>query len=186
MNKLLGCLLGMTCCASTVLAEEVVLTWEWSQNDPIPLYYVVSYTSPAVPDITQQFQVDPGGRESCNAIMGNTLSTETVCARPPTCLAPGVYTFTVQAMLEGGLSGESNKATCTALAGCVYQCGADEKMGAVVSPPTVNIPIAMTDPVKVAEVMATLPPVNTIKIPVVPGGSTFAPSLPFVTPRTPT
>jgi hypothetical protein len=106
-------------------AGELVLVFDFPADyAPAPTSYLVTYIASNAPTEAQQFRLPNRGRASCDGLPpGGALTVESVCGRPPECLAPGIYTFSVQAEWQGGEGSDSSPlATCEAQAGCAYNC----------------------------------------------------------------
>jgi hypothetical protein len=105
-------------------ADELVLNWEWPVDfTPAPTSFLVSYRSSQAPLTVSQFRLPNQGRASCLGVQTAVqLTPDSVCGRPPDCLPPAIYVFTVQAEVGEQRSPESPPATCEAKPHCLYNC----------------------------------------------------------------
>lgn len=166
---------------SPILAAELILQWEYPADDtPAPASFLVSYLSSTNPTTPQQFRLPHLGRASCEGVQSlAALTADTVCGRPPDCLAPGIYLCSVQAERGEERSPESNIATCEALPGCAYTCEG------------VSLPPALqqlrqdvqggTPPSPEATLQAVTSIANTPTPPTTPSVTTAAPTIAQVT-----
>jgi hypothetical protein len=102
-------------------AAELVLQWEFPHDMVIDSFLVTYRASTDPGGVLQQFRVPWTAEPTC-AILGAAATPDSVCARPPTCLPPGVYTLSVQAEQGEEVSEPSNWASCEALTECRYNC----------------------------------------------------------------
>lgn len=111
--------------AFPLCAADLILTFDFPiEYTPAPASFLVTVLSANAPTEQQQFRLPNLGRVSCGALPPSpTITPNTICGRPPACLSPGLYSFSVQAEWSNGtMSGESNLANCEALPGCTYDC----------------------------------------------------------------
>ncbi len=140
--------------ASLASAAELVLQWEFPRAEPVESFLVTYRFSGDPGDVLQQFRVPWSDAPTCEAL-SEGQTPDAFCARPPECLAPGVYTFRVQAEVAGEVSEGSNWMSCEALPNCTYDCVKFEQANAALRDPT------------------TLPPAPTPAVPTLPNTETL-------------
>jgi len=99
----------------------IVLMWEYDHTVVIDSFLVTYRRSTDPGGVLQQFRVPWTASPTCDAMPG-THTPNDVCAQPPDCLSPGVYTMSVQAVRGTETSAPSNWASCEALPSCHYDC----------------------------------------------------------------
>jgi hypothetical protein len=104
-------------------AQEAILAWE-DPNRLASESFLITYIRDDQPGKQQQFRVKNGGRASCDGVPNqHGLAPQSVCGRTPECLAPGIYSFWIQAERGGRQSRMATPvANCEAKAGCQYTC----------------------------------------------------------------
>lgn len=116
----LGLALGL---AGRAASQELTLVFDFdAAATPPATSFLVTTLRVTAPRETTQFRLPNSGRASCNAVSDPTLSADSQCGRTPECLAPGIYSFWVQAEWETKVSPMSNVASCEALPTCKYNC----------------------------------------------------------------
>jgi hypothetical protein len=159
MTRVLLTSLAMLAMVASLRAAELILAWDFPQAFvPTPESFLVSYRSSTAPQVVQQFRIPNQGRASCDGAKSiSDLTPDSVCGRPPACLPPAFYLFTVQAEVGEQRSPESAFAACEAKTGCTYDCAEVSLPPALRdlanAPGGTNLP---PDPQQVAEVVATL------------------------------
>lgn len=108
----------------TAPKKELILAFKYDVTAaPAPETFLVTQFSSLDPNQPVQFRLPNQGAISCAGVVelpgrdGNS-----VCGRPPGCLAPGIYSFWVQAEYPEGPTPATLMANCEALPGCLYDC----------------------------------------------------------------
>ena len=102
-------------------AGELYLYFDFPRDVTVDSF-LFTYRHAADPGgVLQQFRVAWTAEPTC-AVLGNKATPDTFCARPPGCLPPGIYSFSVQAERGTETSAPSNWTSCEALPNCAYNC----------------------------------------------------------------
>ncbi len=123
-SSLLQTMLGVMVSCSSVFGGDLILTFDYASTVKTKSFLFTYHSSNDAPDMFQQFRVANTTAMHCVSLQGVIdLTADSRCARPPTCLAEGMYIFWVQAEgEEGQVSEQSNRVGCHSDGNCVYNC----------------------------------------------------------------
>jgi hypothetical protein len=120
-------------------AKELVLMFDFP-HDVTADSFLVTYRAASDPGgVLQQFRIPWMPAPTC-ATVDPAAPPDTFCALTPPCLAPGIYTLSVQAEYGDVTSDPTNWTSCEALPGCRYDCARFADANAALNPPADGTP----------------------------------------------